>query len=201
LAGFWRNRRSDYPRWPGLGPIFPHVVAKDIERRLASNLKAQYWTKDKGYADIKIKVENYVQQLSSTLQNQTEIIKIVKPGSSEIIWACGWQAAAEYSGINVPEPSDTEQLAEFTTRFSNGDDLKLLKEWILSQFRTKDADHIRANPKSTIDPTISQFENLLKRRHLTDEHSANDTVFGTEKSNIDITKIVEEEAEINHFSD
>lgn len=205
LADFWRIRRSDYPDWTELGPIFFDDISSIIERCLVFHLRAQYWSTESGAADIKVKAKNYVQQLSTTLQNQNNLIKINKPASSEIIWTCGWEAAAEYSGIRLPDRSNSEQLAEFGNRFGTGEDLKLLEEWILGQFGAEAADYIRTNRDSIIAPTIGQFENFVKRTVLADDDGTKISVFESESSDrsvLDIADVIgDEDVEINPFAD
>jgi len=176
LAEYWRIRRSGNLNWTNLGPIFFDDIANVLRTILEIHLTAQYWSTENGSSEIKIKVENYVKQLLNSLQNQNNLINILRPSNSEIIWTCGWKAAADHSGINLPDPSD--------------DDLNLLEDWILGQFGSKAAGYIRANRESTIAPAIKQFESFVKRVHLLDDDNPKD--FGLVEPKV---------VEINPFAD
>ena len=165
LRQYWRLRRDDYPKWPTLGPIYVQQARGDIENCLAFHLKAQYWRGEAGKELMKHKVAVFISELEQMLRGNVDLIVMTNYENGALVWSCGWTAAAELSGIRLPDRSDSEQLAEFSARFAGGEYLELLKSWILDQFESRTVDYIKNNGETTIDPTLLQFSELVKHAY------------------------------------
>lgn len=168
LRNFWTHYRDAYPDWQQVGPLNFAEIRSDLDRCLKARLRTQFWRSSAGQDIVEQKIARFTGVIERTVVDSEDVIKLIHPTSSEVVWACGWRLGAVQSGIELPDPNELAQLREFSNLYATGAVLEKFEKWVLEQFGAAASDSMIENRTVILDPALNVFKELIEREFVVD---------------------------------